>query len=374
MKESKTKNGTAEKKMAKPAVAASATNGVLSTSNANPHDTSVVFTPPSFPHSLPSMRPHVAFTHPLMNGGFSPVPSIPQMSSCHYDYDGSYALAKSAAINMFRTRHRHRRSKSADHNTISRAYPLTSIPENGQLPSNLAAIPMMQHDTLNMMGKQGSVRMPKLQQEIRDFMELSSVSRDKHKERMHTVANAIATLAANALNCEVAVRFHGSVSTKLSIPEPYFDVDINWTAYGQTFGTALNAHETLSTIYDAMVANRGLPFVKTLPMPVYEAVFIKTGNVPIIQIKHYKDRGHPGFNVDIGFNVPNASISTAYFSSTIDQFPLFQPLTMILKLLLKVHGLNGSYEGGLGSFAIQVLVLGHFRVSVCVCVCVCVIP
>lgn len=66
-------------------------------------------------------------------------------------------------------------------------------------------------------------------------------------------------------------------------------------------------------------------------------------------------------NCDISIGVDNGLKNVAVIKSYIEQFPALRPLLLVVKCFLQQRGLNEVYTGGLGSYAIFLLVVSHLQ-------------
>jgi non-canonical poly(A) RNA polymerase PAPD5/7 len=80
--------------------------------------------------------------------------------------------------------------------------------------------------------------------------------------------------------------------------------------------------------------------------------------VPIIK---YTDC-FTGFKVDISINVTNGVRNTKLINRNLARYKEIRPLTMVLKYFLHQHNLNQTFYGGLGSYAL-VLLVQHYCIE-----------
>ena len=118
--------------------------------------------------------------------------------------------------------------------------------------------------------------------------------------------------------------------------------------------------QTLDIFYKSILTN---PLIK-------EHQFISTATVPVIKLKFRGDcfNSKTDYSVDItltdnsvdehfqkGFQTIN------FVQTSFNQTKILKPVCLILKNLLRTHSLNEPYTGGLGSFALFVLVLSVYN-------------
>jgi DNA polymerase sigma len=76
--------------------------------------------------------------------------------------------------------------------------------------------------------------------------------------------------------------------------------------------------------------------------------------VPIINLK-----SHFGFEADIAVGGHNGTDTSSYASLQVSRFKSFPAVVLVLKMLLREHGLDKPFKGGMGSYSLYVLVAHH---------------
>ena len=84
---------------------------------------------------------------------------------------------------------------------------------------------------------------------------------------------------------------------------------------------------------------------------------ILKARVPIIKFQE-KDSG---YNFDISFDVANGPEAAYNVRNLVKQIPAMMPLVMVLKVFLQQRELNEVYSGGIGSYALLVLVASFLQ-------------
>ena len=84
---------------------------------------------------------------------------------------------------------------------------------------------------------------------------------------------------------------------------------------------------------------------------------IENAKVPIIK---FMFRGTP-YTVDVGFNTTDGFRTTKKLSDLIDQYPMAYPLIMVVKMFLFVRKLHEPFLGGMGSYAVSLLVVNFLQ-------------
>jgi len=84
---------------------------------------------------------------------------------------------------------------------------------------------------------------------------------------------------------------------------------------------------------------------------------IEKAVVPIIKLIDNQTLVH----IDISFNTSNGKEAASLVKSYLGDFPLLKQLVMLLKYILNHRGLNEVWTGGLGSYALTLLVVNFFQ-------------
>jgi len=84
---------------------------------------------------------------------------------------------------------------------------------------------------------------------------------------------------------------------------------------------------------------------------------INTARVPIIKLVD----GVTGCLVDISFDVPTGPAHINFIKKYLDEEPVVKPLALLLKYYLKQFGMNEPYTGGLGSYALLIMIISYLQ-------------
>ncbi|KAL2466826.1 Nucleotidyltransferase family protein [Abeliophyllum distichum] len=84
---------------------------------------------------------------------------------------------------------------------------------------------------------------------------------------------------------------------------------------------------------------------------------IARARVPIIKFVEKKS----GVSFDISFDVPNGPKGAEYITDAISKWPPLRPLCLILKVFLQQRELNEVYTGGIGSYALLVMLIAMLQ-------------
>ena len=84
---------------------------------------------------------------------------------------------------------------------------------------------------------------------------------------------------------------------------------------------------------------------------------IPKAKVPIVKFEEVES----GYQFDISFDVANGPEAAQNVNQLMDTLPPMRPLVMVLKVFLQQRELNEVYSGGLGSYALLVLVAAFLQ-------------
>ncbi|KAK9822265.1 hypothetical protein WJX74_001011 [Apatococcus lobatus] len=81
---------------------------------------------------------------------------------------------------------------------------------------------------------------------------------------------------------------------------------------------------------------------------------ISKAKVPIVKFLE----SHSGINFDMSFDVANGPQAAEYIRTLLDDLTPMKPLVIVLKIFLQQREMNEVYQGGIGSYALLVMVAG----------------
>ncbi|KAF9110280.1 hypothetical protein BGX27_006577 [Mortierella sp. AM989] len=176
-----------------------------------------------------------------------------------------------------------------------------------------------------------------LTQELKDFVEYISPTREEHQIRKYVARRIEQMVKLVWRDAEVIV--FGSFETKLYLPTS--DMDI--------------------------VVLRDPPFLKNdlyklagflkSQNAAFDVVVIARAKVPIIKCKE----AISGIAVDISFNMANGVQSAEVISRYLDEMPGLRSMTMLIKFFLMLKNHNEVYNGGLGSYTTVIMILSFLQ-------------
>jgi non-canonical poly(A) RNA polymerase PAPD5/7 len=84
---------------------------------------------------------------------------------------------------------------------------------------------------------------------------------------------------------------------------------------------------------------------------------ISKARVPIVKFREIQS----GYNFDVSFDIANGPEAASTIRSLMDRFSAMRPLTLVLKVFLQQRELNEVYSGGLGSYALSVMIASFLQ-------------
>lgn len=84
---------------------------------------------------------------------------------------------------------------------------------------------------------------------------------------------------------------------------------------------------------------------------------LPAARVPLIKLRDAPSQ----LAVDISFNSPTGPRNSDVVCALLERYPAARPLICVLKYLLYSHALNEVYTGGLGSYALALMVVAHIQ-------------
>lgn len=84
---------------------------------------------------------------------------------------------------------------------------------------------------------------------------------------------------------------------------------------------------------------------------------IDSARVPIVK---YRDK-QTGILIDVSLATNNGLKNNAYMRKYLKTYPALRPLMIVLKHFLRMRGLHETYSGGIGSYALFLMVVSHLQ-------------
>ncbi|KAJ1674607.1 hypothetical protein EV182_002931, partial [Spiromyces aspiralis] len=188
-----------------------------------------------------------------------------------------------------------------------------------------------------------------LDEEVEAFAQYISPTPEEHQLRQWVVLKLHRSLeqlfsAEEGLNAEAEV--FGSFHTMLYLPTS--DIDVTVVVRDRVTGQIVEDIDTASVLYRVADVLRQSKFSRSCTV-------IATAQIPIIKAKE----AVTDLAVDISINgvsgLGSANLVRRYVDDTYSGS--MRPLTLVVKQLLLQHGLNEVYKGGLGSYAVVLLLV-----------------
>lgn len=134
----------------------------------------------------------------------------------------------------------------------------------------------------------------------------------------------------------------GSVATNLALPSSDVDITIMGTPKGGTadeFDVLANAVRNISG------------FAKR--------VQVIRAKIPLVKIISRST----GMNCDVSIGVENGVNNVSRIKGFLEKYPALRPLLLVVKYFLHQRGLNDVYTGGLGSYAVLLMLVSHLQLA-----------
>lgn len=185
-----------------------------------------------------------------------------------------------------------------------------------------------------------SVRSPllELHQEIVNFCEL--VSPTPEEDNLRTIAVQRVAKVIKSIWKQSHVKVFGSFATGLYLPTSDIDVVILDSGCGDT-------QSGLKALAKAL-AKEGI--AKNLQV-------IAKARVPIVKFIEIKSL----ISFDISFDLESGPHAAKFIKDSINAIPPLKPLCLVLKIFLQQRELNEVYTGGIGSYALLVMLLTYLQ-------------
>jgi len=177
-----------------------------------------------------------------------------------------------------------------------------------------------------------------LHEEIEDFikfMEPTRIEQAMRDDVLHRIRKVITKLWP----AEARLETFGSYNTGLYLPDGDIDMVIFgnwekpplWKLRNELVEQGITREESISVIENAVV--------------------------PIIKLVDNQTMVH----IDISFNTSNGQEAASLVNKYLDIFPHLRQMVILLKFVLNCRGLNEVWTGGLGSYALTLLVVNFFQ-------------
>ncbi|KAG0320526.1 hypothetical protein BGZ99_004440 [Dissophora globulifera] len=176
-----------------------------------------------------------------------------------------------------------------------------------------------------------------LTQELKDFVEYISPTREEHQIRRYVVRRISECI--NELWSDAEVVVFGSFHTKLYLPSSDLDIVLlRLRKFDKNDLYRLQSHLRKARIG-------------------YEFSVITSAKVPLVKFKEMIS----GIAVDISFNINNGIESGNIINQFVKEIPALRPLTMLIKHFLMIKNHNEVYMGGLGSYTTVIMILSFLQ-------------
>eukprot|EP00850_Spirogloea_muscicola_P003014 SM000012S25276 [mRNA] locus=s12:8031:13418:- [translate_table: standard] len=178
----------------------------------------------------------------------------------------------------------------------------------------------------------------RLHQEILDFCRFVAPTKEEVESREAAVRRVTAVIKSIWPKCQV--KMFGSFATNLYLPTSDCDMVV------------LNAkcsspQQGLRALSNALMRQS---MAKRMQV-------IAKARVPIIKFVEKESQIH----FDVSFDVANGPDAASFIKEALADMPPLKPLSLVIKIFLQQRELNEVYSGGLGSYALLVMLMGHLQ-------------
>uniref|UniRef100_A0A8R1HNA8 Polynucleotide adenylyltransferase n=1 Tax=Caenorhabditis japonica TaxID=281687 RepID=A0A8R1HNA8_CAEJA len=148
---------------------------------------------------------------------------------------------------------------------------------------------------------------------------------------------------------KIKISMFGSLRTNLFLPTSDIDVLVECEDWA---GQAGDPNETQKWLHETA---RGLE-----EDDIAESVMVYGGAfVPIVKMVDRDTR----LSIDISFNTVQGVRAASYIAKVKEEFPLIEPLVLLLKQFLHYRNLNQTFTGGLSSYGLVLLLVNFFQLN-----------
>ena len=149
---------------------------------------------------------------------------------------------------------------------------------------------------------------------------------------------------------QLSLAIYGSYSTGTAIESS--DIDLSIELLSKTSTSLPLIDSLINSLYVHLSSLNNPTFTNLTP--------ITTARVPILKLEMTYE--HTLTKIDLTFNLTTCVPSMEYNNSLLQTYPEIKPLYMLIKLLIKKQKLNNSFEGGLSSHSLFLMVSSYIKV------------
>eukprot|EP01083_Nonionella_stella_P097665 274498_1 len=176
-----------------------------------------------------------------------------------------------------------------------------------------------------------------LHEELLDFYDFMRPTDEEHNAR-ECVYKRVGEVASSLWpGCNVQP--FGSFATKLYLPMSDIDLVI--------FDSKANPAQAIELLAHELKQNGLVSFVECIPQ----------ARIPIVK---FTDKAS-GIRVDVCFDTPGGLETAKLTQEVLETYRQLRPLTFFLKYFLQWRKLNDTYQGGVGSFMLQLMVVSMLQ-------------
>lgn len=197
-----------------------------------------------------------------------------------------------------------------------------------------------------------------LEREIDLFCKWLEPNQFETRLRLKIIKEIESIVLSNWPKADVVV--FGSFSSNLCIPSSDIDIqisNINENSGGGT-GNNVNSNKQQQYFYNSNpIRDLYNILIKNYQNSFTNCRLISGAKVPIIKMTAQ----HSYYNIDICFDTPNGIENTKVVKGLLRKYKSMKTLLMVLKYFLYQNNLNETYSGGIGSYALALMVVSFIQ-------------
>mmetsp|Transcript_6693 Transcript_6693/g.9362 ORF Transcript_6693/g.9362 Transcript_6693/m.9362 type:complete len:491 (+) Transcript_6693:31-1503(+) len=181
----------------------------------------------------------------------------------------------------------------------------------------------------------------RLHDEILGFCDLVTMTAEEKSARAEAIADTKEAVK-EAFGSSAKVAVFGSEMTGLTLPSS----DIDVVVFGATSESSSSKKKNHLRI-----------FGNAIKAKARSVEIIANARIPLVKFttKQY------GVSIDVSFDVDSGLRTAELVRRFCDELPPLRPLTLVLKQFLAERDLNETYHGGIGSYALQMMITSFLQ-------------
>eukprot|EP00850_Spirogloea_muscicola_P014783 SM000108S14227 [mRNA] locus=s108:310432:315393:+ [translate_table: standard] len=190
----------------------------------------------------------------------------------------------------------------------------------------------------------------RLHQEILDFCRFVAPTKEEVESREAAVRRVTAVIKSIWPKCQV--KMFGSFATNLYLPTS----DCDMVVLNAKCNSPQQGLRALSNALMRQSMAKRMQVGHVAEQVMFTLVIAKA-RVPIIKFIEKESQIH----FDVSFDVANGPDAASFIKEALADMPPLKPLSLVIKIFLQQRELNEVYSGGLGSYALLVMLMAHLQ-------------